>query len=216
MFVVLEGTDGAGTGTQLKRVAERLRFRGIKVDAIELPNKESLIYKHLLHPHLHGEIPLSKEAEFLLFAVDQLMLQERLKGASEEGIFLADRYFTSALVYQCQNEEELKRGLKFAKDFGLSRPDLIIFLEVPPKEARKRKQIEPGHEEGLDKYESDFYFQKELERRYKKMIEKNIFGRWTVVDGVGSEEEVTERIVGIVRESFRKARTKKIRPHKNR
>lgn len=209
MFVVLEGTDGSGTGTQLKQVAEKLRFWGINVDAIELPNKEGLIYKYLLHPHLHGEITLSKEAGFLLFAVDQLMLQERIKTASGEGIFLADRYFTSTLVYQCQNEEELKRGLRFAKDFGLSKPDLIVFLEVPPEEARRRKQIEPGHEEGLDKYESDSDFQKALERGYKKMIEKNIFGRWTVVDGVGSKEEVTERIVGIVRRSFKKVENKR-------
>jgi dTMP kinase len=219
MFIVLEGIDGAGTGTQLKETAQALRKRGFEVEAQEFPDHDHPLYRHLIHPSLHGEISLAPDEIFLLFLADQLRFKEEIgRCRRQKKIFLADRYFAANLVYNCAFPKSHRRvkgvfsamtagkgkplsldqALAVAEIFGLALPDLTVFLAVDSEIAVGRKRDEEGHAEGLDRFESSVRAQEQIRRRYEYLIDNSVLCSWVVVDGEASIAAVTESIIEVI------------------
>ena len=73
----------------------------------------------------------------------------------------------------------------------LPQPALNVFIDVPEEEAlRRRPQMR-------DRYEKDREKQRAIRQNYKTLWEVNAEDdaeQWVVVDGVGTVDEVTERI----------------------
>ncbi len=55
MLVVLEGLDGAGKSTQVKRLAEYLKSRFGSLEYIHLPRYDAPVYGELISSFLKGE-----------------------------------------------------------------------------------------------------------------------------------------------------------------
>jgi thymidylate kinase len=214
MFIVIEGIDGAGTGTQALAVAERLKQKGLKAETQEFPDHSHPLYQSLIHPAMHKEITFRPGELFLLFLTDQLRFREKIffyKGTTEK-IFLADRYFTTNLVYNCcfldlegllampvsggSEALTVDQAVDLAKNLDLAIPDLVIFLEVSPQVAVQRKRQEDGHEEGLDRFEASIKTQEIIQTKYHYLIDRSVLCPWVVVGGEGSVEEVAGRIIG--------------------
>lgn len=121
--------------------------------------------------------------------------REGIKRFRKEGIFIADRYFTTNLVYNCNNKFSLKDGLELAEKLKIAIPDFVVFLDVSPQTAMERKLKEEGHEHGLDLAESDIEKQEEIYSRYQKLIKNNVFAPWVVVNGEKSIEEVGDEVI---------------------
>lgn len=196
-FIVIEGIDGAGCGTQTEKLREKLNAKlpspalFLKYPDYNDPLGESI------HKFLYGRIALDVNTQFLLYALnmikDMFMIKEALKNGRH---VVADRYFTSTIVYQGIQGFSKKKALMFAELFEIIKPDLVVYLKASPELTIKRKAKE---KEDLDRWEKDLDFQKKIAKGYDILIRENIFAnKWVVVDAEKSIEEVSENVWKII------------------
>ena len=144
MLIVLEGLDGAGKSTQVKRLKEYLLQRCGSLEYIHFPRYEAPVYGDLITRFLKGEFgsieAVHPQLVALLFAEDRHGAVPVMRQALEEGkTVLLDRYVYSNIAYQCaklkdeQEREKLRNWIFNTEygDFNLPKPDLNLFLDVP-------------------------------------------------------------------------------------
>ncbi|MDI6602788.1 MAG: dTMP kinase [Patescibacteria group bacterium] len=190
-FIVFEGIDGGGGETQSKLLFNFFKKKKISVEKLTYPDYQGSIGK-LIHQYLHKKYEFPSEIQFLLYFTDFLKDKEKIKKwQKERKTIISDRYFTSTLAYQGQKGFPLKTALKIAKIFELPKPDLIIYLKISPETSIKRKFKE---KKSLDRHEADKEFLTKLAKFYEKLITKQVFSRWAVVDGEKPIKEVFKEI----------------------
>lgn len=186
MLVVLEGLDGAGKSTQVKKLRKYLEELSGDLEYIHFPRYDAPVYGNLISRFLRGDFG-SNEAVHpqlvaLLFAEDRHgaapAIKERLANG---GNVLLDRYVYSNIAYQCAKlsdaeEAERLRDWIFNTeygDFSLPKPDLNIFLDVPigfveSKLNSQRGGADRDYLEGAqDIHEADIEFQKRVRDIYR-------------------------------------------------
>ena len=122
---VIDGTDGSGKQTQLKRLQERLTEEGINYKTVSFPNYDSPS-SSLVKMYLSGEFgedakQISPYIASSFYAVDRYATYKKdfEKYYNEGGIILADRYTTANMIHQAgkiQNKEERKKLLDWIWD----------------------------------------------------------------------------------------------------
>lgn len=199
-LIILEGLDGAGGETQSKLLFNYLKKQKKPVEKITYPDYQQPIGR-LIHQYLHKRYDFPPETQFLLYFVDFVKDKEKIrKWLREKKIVISDRYFTSTIAYQCLKGFPLKKALKIADFFKLPKPDLIIYLKISPETSIKRKFKE---KRSLDRHEADKTFLTKLAKFYQKLIKKQIFSRWVIIDGEKSIEEVFEEIKKIIKKELK-------------
>jgi dTMP kinase len=197
-LVVFEGIDGAGTETQSKMLLAYLKTQMIPAERICYPDYGGVLGK-LIAQFLEKKRSLSTEMQFLLYAGDMVKDKEKIEGWLNEGkVVVCDRYFNSTMAYQGVRGFYLKKALRFAEDFGIPRPDAVIFLRISPEESARRKMGEHGR---LDRNEEDSALLEKVNRCYYDMAGENAFGRWFIVDGERPREDVFMEIRSVLKNS---------------
>ena len=144
MLIVLEGLDGAGKSTQVKRLREYLTQRCGSLEYIHFPRYEAPVYGDLITRFLKGEFgsieAVHPQLVALLFAEDRHGAAPLMRQALKEGkTVLLDRYVYSNIAYQCAKLKDVQERGKlrdwiFNTEYGnfeLPQPDLNLFLDVP-------------------------------------------------------------------------------------
>ena len=144
MLIVLEGLDGAGKSTQVKKLKEYLTERCGELEYIHFPRYDAPVYGDLIGRFLKGEFgsidAVHPQLVALLFAEDRHGAAPKMRAALDAGkVVLLDRYVYSNIAYQCsklpQGQERIRlRNWIFETeygDFNLPEPDLNLFLDVP-------------------------------------------------------------------------------------
>lgn len=144
MLVVLEGLDGAGKSTQVKKFKTYLEQRCPDLEYIHFPRYDAPVYGPLISRFLRGDFgeldKVHPQLVALLFAEDRHGAAAAIRGTlARGGTVLLDRYVYSNIAYQCaklsseQEAEDLRKWIFDTEygDFSLPRPDLNIFLDVP-------------------------------------------------------------------------------------
>lgn len=194
-FLVLEGIDGAGTTTQLSRLAEALRQEGYRVVATREPSDGPvgvLIRQALTHRLTGpGGTPLSDELLALLFAADRMdHLASVIEPALAAGeVVLSDRYILSSFAYQ-----GLRLPLAWieALNSRARAPDMTLYLDVEPSTARARRGVRGGKPE---LFESD-RLQARVAGAYRRLLRKHGRSQRVVrIDGARSPDEVTQQLL---------------------
>lgn len=191
MFVVIDSIDGGGSETQGNLVTEKLKAKGLTVDLRRYPNYDSPVGQ-MIRKFLYETNDLRVEQQFLLFGLQHVSDAPIIKENSEEGIVIADRYFTTSIVYQSLKGLSEDVILQFAKDFGIMQPDISFFLDVTPETAFKWKH---GEDKELNHWEKDLAFIKETYEKYNDLVDRNVFGNWVRVPGERNKEEIADDIV---------------------
>lgn len=190
MLIVLEGLDGAGKSTQVRKLREYLGQKCPKLEYIHFPRYEAPVYGGLISRFLRGEFgPIDKvhpQLVALLFAEDRHGAAPQIKKALAGGAtVLLDRYVYSNIAYQCAklsdaNEAEALREWILNTEFGVfdePRPDLNIFLNVPIGFVEKnisseRKGSDRSYlHQAQDIHEADIEFQKRVRAMYLRQAE---------------------------------------------
>ena len=169
---VIDGTDGSGKQTQLKKLEERLDKEGIDYKKVSFPNYDSPS-SALVKMYLSGEFgahakDVSPYIASTFFAADRYAtykkdLEEYYKNG---GIILADRYTTANMVHQAgkiADKQEREKFLDWLWDYefnlyGLPVPTKSFFLNMPPdyaEELMKNRENKFTHEAKKDIHESD-------------------------------------------------------------
>lgn len=202
-FIVVEGIDGAGCSTQAARLVSHLRAMGNSVLATKEPTAGPVgalirlaLDKRLAGPnrsyHAGGGDPWHDDAFdvralALLFAADRLdHVHAVVEPALAQGRWvICDRYVLSSLAYQ-----GMELGLEWVAEinrFAL-RPDLTIYLDVPPESTQARMR---ATRLTAERYESADE-QHAVRDGYRKAIPhfERQFGPVRSVNATGSVEEV--------------------------
>ena len=150
MLIVLEGLDGAGKSTQVKKLKEYLAQRCGELEYIHFPRYDAPVYGDLISRFLRGDFGSNEQVHpqlvALLFAEDRHGAAPAIRQALRDGkTVLLDRYVYSNIAYQCAKlkdpqERERLRDWIFDTEYGafdLPVPDLNLFLDVPIGFVRK-------------------------------------------------------------------------------
>lgn len=186
MLVVLEGLDGAGKSTQVKKLRDYLESLFGEIEYIHFPRYDAPVYGSLISRFLRGDFGSNENVHpqlvALLFAEDRHGAAPQMKEKlAEGGTVLLDRYVYSNIAYQCaklsdEKEAETLRDWIFNTEYGefsLPRPDLNIFLDVPigfveSKLRSQRGGTDRDYLEGAqDIHEADIEFQKRVRDIYR-------------------------------------------------
>jgi len=141
LFIALEGVEGAGKSTQVRRLAERLRADGRAVLEVREPGGTPLAEqaRQLLW---HGE-EMGPEAElFLLLAARADLVARLIAPALAEGrIVVSDRFELSTRAYQVAGRgldgERVRQAIALAVQGVM--PDLYVVLDCDPAVGRARQ-----------------------------------------------------------------------------
>ena len=143
-LIVIEGTDGSGTSTQFRLMAQRLEQENRPFRRLVFPrySEESSALIRLYLGGAFGSKPgdVNAYAASAFYAVDRYASYKQDWGNwyEEGGLIFSDRYTTSNAVHQASKlpAEQQKEFLGWLYEFeydrlGLPRPDLVIYLDVP-------------------------------------------------------------------------------------
>lgn len=210
-LVVIEGSDGSGKATQTRKLYERLRDLDVKVRRVSFPNYESES-SALIRMYLRGDFGGDAEAvnpyaAATFYAIDRFAnFFEWEKFYRKGGVIVSDRYVASNMAYQAAKLPRMSEREKFLKwlddleykHYGLPRPDLTIFLDMPPEVSAILRR-ERGRE---DIHENDAAFMAKIYNMYKELAQK--YG-WKVISCANghfarSSTDIHEDILRLVEE----------------
>lgn len=143
LFIVIEGTDGSGKGTQFKLLEERLKKGGYNVETFDFPRYDQPS-SHFIKEYLNGKYGSGEEVgpytASLFFALDRYEAAPAIRLALAEGkVVIANRFTGSNMAHQGTkfNSPEERRGYFIWLDniefemLKVPRPDKSIVLRVP-------------------------------------------------------------------------------------
>lgn len=186
MLIVIEGLDGSGKSTQVNKVREYLagKCEGT-LRYIHFPRYDSPVYGDLISRFLRGDFGTNESVHpmlvALLFAEDRRDAAAKIREWLDSGdTVLFDRYVYSNIAYQCAklsdtNQADELRDWIFNTEyscFGIPKPDLNIFLDVPISFVdRKLRESRDGDDRNYlqgksDIHEADIEFQKKVRDIY--------------------------------------------------
>lgn len=190
MLIVLEGLDGAGKSTQVKRLRKYLEEKFGTLEYIHFPRYDAPVYGNLISRFLRGDFGANNAVHpqlvALLFAEDRHGAVPEMKQTLASGVpILLDRYVYSNIAYQCAKSEDINEAENLRQwifeteynNFQLPIPDLNIFLDVPisfveSKLASARQGDDRNYlEGGQDIHEADIQFQIKVRDNYRKQCE---------------------------------------------
>ena len=143
----MEGLDGCGKSTQLERLAEALRERGLKVLVTREPGGTPLGegVRDLLTSEASNAIVPTAEL-FLIVGARAQHVAECVRPALASGhVVISDRYTDSTVAFQGYGrglDLGLIEKMNAAATGGL-RPDLTIVLDLEPEQAQARMSLRP-------------------------------------------------------------------------
>ena len=159
LLVVLEGAEGAGKTTHLRRLETHLRTAGRDVVALREPGGTPLgtAIRELL---LDTASEIAPAAEALLFMASraQIVVREIRPALASGRIVLLDRFFLSTYAYQIGGrglaEDDVQSANALATG-GLV-PDLTLVLDVDPEEGLSRAR-ERGAQDRMERSGREFH-----------------------------------------------------------
>jgi dTMP kinase len=145
-FLTLEGPEGSGKSTQVRRVAARLETEGYRCVATREPGGTALgeqVRQILLHA---TELSPDPRTDALLFcaARAQLVAEVIAPALARGEVVVCDRFGDSTLAYQGYGAglplDELRALITLATDD--LRPDLTVLIDLPVEDGLRRKVVD--------------------------------------------------------------------------
>jgi dTMP kinase len=152
-LIAIEGIDGTGKGTQAQLLVQALEARGRRVALFSFPAYQRTLAGGLIGAYLDGRMGSPRQIDSrltaVLYALDRFELRAAIERARSRGLtVLCDRWVGSNLAHQSARTspshrpalrrmiEKLEFGL-----FGLPRPDLVLYLDMPDRLAQERIRL---------------------------------------------------------------------------
>ena len=192
-FIVLEGLDGSGTTTQMKKLGKKFSSNGIEHQLTMEPTDNPV--GKLIRKVLEKEISMEPETLAVLFSADRyehIYGKEGIKKLTDNNIWVVcDRYLFSSIAYQ---------SLKCDPDWVLSinnypLPEYLFFLDVPVEECGQRLGRR-DKVELFDKHEIQKKILKNYQNGFAKGIDAGV--KFFSIDGTENPDAILEKIWSIL------------------
>ena len=202
-FITLEGPDGAGKGTQGRRLVEHLRRAAVDVLNTREPGGTSIgeRIRRVLLDDSHRE--MAPETEMLLFAASRAQfVREVVRPALARGTtVLSERYVDASLAYQGFGrglDVALVRTVNDVATGGLL-PDLPLLLDIDPAIGLERVQAAGrAGAAGGDRLEQEtLAFHQRVRAGFLQLARESL-KRFVVIDAQGDVERVHREVVRAV------------------
>jgi dTMP kinase len=200
-FIVIDGTDGSGKGTQTRLLIERLKNEWYQVQIADFPQygKRSAM---MVEDYLNGNFGTAQEVgpyrASVLYAVDRYAASfEIRKWLDEWKIVIANRYTSSNMWHQAgkiNDQTERDKFLKWLEEFeywlfDIPIPDKNILLYMPT-EIWQKLVDQKWHRDYVwwqkrDIHEADLQHLKDAAEAYKYVAKKY---NWTIIDSAPNGE----------------------------
>lgn len=203
MFITFEGLDFSGKSTQIKILADRLRYEKHDVLVLREPGGTPVgenVRSILLDLQSSS---MTAVGEFLLFSASRAQLVENvIKPALASGaVVICDRFYDSSTTYQGWGRGIPLEAIRTINELATGRlvPDLTFFIDIPLNEVERRIQ-ERG--EGKDRMESGgrAFYERAREGYLKLAADEK---RFLIVDGTKSIEEIQTTVWSAVAAKLR-------------
>ncbi|KAI8613901.1 thymidylate kinase-domain-containing protein [Chytriomyces sp. MP71] len=170
-LIVVEGVDRSGKSTQCATLVERLNTGASGTPsalAMRFPDRTTDTGR-LIDAYLqgHGNAGLDDRTIHLLFAANRAEAMGVLKANLLAGTTVViDRYAFSGVAYtHAKNAPGLDVEWCKSVDAGILKPDLVLFLDIPPKDASLRGEY------GSERYEK-LGFQEKVRECFMELVDK--------------------------------------------
>ena len=184
MLIDLEGIDGSGKGTQAARLCDRLIAAGISAVLVSFPRYDATQFGKAVGEFLNGAFgTLDAVHPFLvslLFAGDRFESKEfLLEKIATHDVVVLDRYVPSNVAHQASKLDGTARtelaqrilAVEFGV-FGMPRPDLVLFLDLPVDVAQRliaKKKARSYTELAADIQEADAIYLGRVRSAYEEL-----------------------------------------------
>jgi dTMP kinase len=213
-FIVIEGIDGSGKGTQTELLIRRIEKENKEVIVDDYPHYETSFWgKHvgkMLSKEFGNPMEISPYLTVLPYLLDESDGSKKIiRPALELGkTVISNRYFTSnvhQIAKRPKKERESYANWLWEAGYNqmeIIRPDLVLVLLVDPpicqENILKKAKRNYTKDQRMDAAEEDFGHQMEAAEEYKKMAEKEP-DVWILIDccrdgKLMSKEEINEKI----------------------
>ncbi len=199
-LIVIEGIDGSGKGTQASLLLDifnkLVQNSAIKVTFPEYTNN---FFGREVGLYLNGAFGTDVNPKFasLLYALDRFETKPKIEEALNNGVtVISDRYVSSNIAHQSLKlpKEERPEFMKWVdeveyKILGLPRPDLTIFLNIPPEVSFRLIELKDKRnytDKKKDIHEADINHLKEAHEIYSLQVKT--FPNWVEINCVENGE----------------------------
>jgi len=192
-LIVIEGLDGSGKSTQLALLPDNLLRNGVESKAVSFPDYDdpssTLVKMYLAGDFGNKPGDVNAYAASVFYAVDRYASYKRHWGDYYDngGVILSGRYVTSNAVHQTAKlpHKEWEPYLQWLYNLEyekicIPKPDLVIFLDMPPEVSQKMLTIRYGGDEcKKDIHERDVGY---LESCRKSALFAADFSGWKIIN----------------------------------
>lgn len=201
-FIVVEGIDGCGKSTQVKRVVEALEHLGFDVVTTRYPGgtPEGQVIRNLFKDET---MSLDKLSAQLLLGGDMAQTRARvIEPALAAGrVVVSDRWGTvSSPAYSTAGEQNPPSWADDCTRIGSGdlRPDLVLLLDLTPEMAAERCAAERDGD-GVKRYDqAPLAVRRRIRTAYHAMASQDLRGTWYIIDVNAPVEVVTTALVRLV------------------
>ena len=213
LFIVIEGSDGSGKGTQFTLISDKLKAQGYDIATYDFPQYDqpsSYFVREYLNGNYGSADELGAYTPSLFFALDRFQAAQSIKRDLAAGkIVLSNRFIGANLAHQGQkinDEAEKTRYYEWLYDLefnilGIPKPDVNVVLLVPAAIAQQlvdQKAARSYTDKKRDIHEADLNHLTRAVAAYEKLCQQ-FPEQCIAVQGVQDGEllpipEVTDRI----------------------
>jgi dTMP kinase len=206
-LIVIEGLDGAGKSTQISMLRDWFEAKHLKCRYLHFPRTDAPFFGELIARFLRGEFGEIDQVDpylvAMLYAGDRKDAAETISEWLNEGFnVILDRYTYSNIAYQCAKTGDIGQANKLREwilnlefvHFGIPRPDINIFLDVPFQFTEKKlTDNRLGDDRSYllgsrDIHESSLDFQKNVRNTYLSVAETD--NKLQVINCGRSDKEI--------------------------
>ncbi len=199
-YIAIDGGEGGGKTTIVRRLAEELGSRGVVVQAVREPGGTPLgdaLRAVLLDAQFTGGIVTIEEL-LLMSTQRSALMRTEIQPALDAGkVVLSDRTAASTFAYQlvARGRMDLAPLLSLINQQFVIWPDLLVIFDLEPavglaRAAKRREGLNRLDEESLE-------FHTRVRRGFLRFAE-NPPCPVRIIDASRSEEEVWEEVLRVV------------------
>lgn len=199
-FITIEGIEGVGKSTQMRRLVEQLEASGKTVLQTREPGGTPIAeqIRSVVLGHSDESMPAATEL-LLMFAARAVLIDNVIRPALEEGNWVvSDRFVDASRAYQGGGRGIPADRIEWLADWVLGdlEPDATILLDAPVDTGMARTDTR-GQPDRLDSEQASFYSR--VRNTYLDLAERYP-DRFHIIDASGSIAEVAAAIELVCRQ----------------